>query len=129
MLENSPRVAEHNNSSLIPTEFDASAQQRVPIKVEYEGEFYEVHHVFGPIDNEDLMAEYAKRCTTILRSGEVKGSVDRESDTFEADVWLWNKLAVGIEGMGDEEELPEDWKDRVEDEDKAYAIQQLLATE
>ena len=131
MENTSPKAAETNNPlSMIPTEFDARAQQRVPIKVEFDGEFYLVDHVFAPYDNEDVMTEYAKRCKTILRSSEVKGAVDRESDTFDANVWLWNKLAVGIEGMGEEEdEQPENWKGLVDDDDKNYAVKQLLATE
>lgn len=127
----SPQDEQTNNSlSGLPSKFDAKAQQRVPIKVEYEGEHYVVEHVFNSYENKDLMAEYASRCKTKLRSGEVKGAVERESDSFEANVWLWNKLADSIEGMGEEgEELPDDWKERVEDEDKDYAIRQLLATE
>ncbi len=130
-MELSPREADTNNpQAAFPSHFDAKAQQRVPIKVEYEGEFYVVEHIFDPYDNEDRLADYAERCKTTLRSGEVKGSVDRETDSFEANVWLWNKLAVGIIGMGDGgEELPDDWKERVDDEDKDYAIQQLLATD
>lgn len=131
MQQTSPREADNSTPpAAFPTQFDAKAQQRVPIKVEYDGEHYVVEHVFGSYENKDLMAEYASRCKTKLRSGEVKGAVERESDSFEANVWLWNKLSDSIEGMGDEgEELPDDWKDRVEDEDKDYAIRQLLATE
>lgn len=116
--------------SAIPTEFDAKAQQRIPIQVEVDGETFEVVHVFDPYDNTDRMVEYCKRLKSVLLPSEVKGGVASESETFEANVWLWDKLAVGMEGRGEPgEPLPEDWKEQVDDEEKNFAINQLLGTQ
>lgn len=113
-----------------PTEFDAAAQQVIFIKLELEGESFTVGHVFAPYDNLDRMVEYFKRLKSVLLPSEIKGGVASEDDTLMANGWLWEKLAVGMLGRGDsDEQLPDDWQTFIEDDERDYAINQLLGAQ
>lgn len=114
----------------IPTEFDAAAQQTICFKVEMDGQKYTVAHVFASYDNLDRMVEYFKRLKSFLLPSEIKGGVNSEDDTLEANIWLWNKLAVGMLGRGDsDDQLPDDWQKQIDDEEKDFAINQLLGVQ
>lgn len=128
---NSPQIAHAPAvQQQIPAAFDAKARQHIPLEVECDGETFVVVHVFDPFDNVDRMVAYYERLQQRLTQSTIKGGVASESDTLAANVWLWDKLAVGMEGRGEPgDELPEDWKALVDDEEKDAAINALLGVQ
>jgi hypothetical protein len=88
-----------------------------------------VSHIFGAITDKALL-EHERNRALKIGSAEVKGVTESKSNSFSADVLLWDELCIGVEGYGDpEESLPNNWKTLVDEEDKATAIQTLLACE
>jgi hypothetical protein len=123
-------MPEQNSPQAPPTEFDANAPQTIFIKVEIDGVSFTVGHIFDPYNNLDRMVEYFKRLKSVLLPSEIKGGVASEDDTVTANSWLWEKLAVGMVGRGDsDDELPEDWKQEIENDERDYAINQLLGAQ
>lgn len=106
--------------------FDADApEHRVPFSTEKKRRLYKVAHVFRSPTDEDLL-EYERRRNVRMREatktelGE-KG-LAMQNDTESAAVWLWNKLAIRLEGY----KPVEDWREKVSNADKEYAITQGL---
>ena len=104
---------------------------RMPFYVEDDGERYEIAVLFDL--NDEQIKEYEGRRHQRLTQADpdetanLKGLVQENQDVIAKD-WLFNELAVGVEGMGEEgEEAPEDWKSYFETEDRVAMIDLLLA--
>lgn len=111
-----------------PVLYDAKAEQTYPFKLEDDENIYEVSHTFRGLPDQALIDHERNRALRIGRAAEVSGVSESKSNAFYADVQLWNELAVSIEGYG-EGALPHNWKELVDDDDKATAVQTLLAFE
>ncbi len=113
--------------------YKTDAPIRMPFFVEDAGERYQIAVLFAY--SETLIKEYDMRRHERLTQADpeeaanLKGLV-KESKEVEAKNWLFEQLAVGVEGMGEsDEELPEDWQSYFETEDRVAMIDALLACE
>jgi hypothetical protein len=120
-------LTEQSTAPITPILYDADAEQRIPFSVEFDGEAYEPIYVLGP-QTDAALIEYDKQMDRRLRAADKKQSgrrdaMESEDSSVDAGAWLFSDRAVSVEGMGAEgEELPADWKDRIDDSDKADII-------
>jgi hypothetical protein len=111
--------------------YDAGATQRVPFAVEYKGRTFTLHYNFAPLTDE-VLKEYDRLRDVRLAPVDAnlagqKGALETKINSFAASVWLWNELALSVEGIGRPgDPMPEDWKSRIDDRDKAGAIDDAL---
>jgi len=109
--------------------FNADAEQRVPLSIKKGNKRFEVAHKFRAPSDEEIL-EYERRRNVRVREARPEeldeDAVLSKDDSFDAAVWLWNKLAESREGYI----AREDWKDSTNANDKVTAITEgLLATE
>lgn len=137
MSETAQSTAETSVAVMLdpPTErsvdsYDADAPEvRVPFTKQHKSKTFRVAHIFRSPTDEHLL-EYERRRNVRMRDASVAELGERglamETDAESAAVWLWNKLAVRLEGYV----AAENWRDKVSDADKEYAITNgLLACE
>ena len=100
------------------TLFDAHAEQRVELTIQYRGTERTVAHRFAPLSDE-LFFQYEQRKKMLVQvSGQELLVVRNEDEELAAAEWLWNELAIGREGY-----VPrDDWRQRTNVLDKAQAI-------
>lgn len=115
--------------------YDADATQRIPFMTEHDGELYEIAYIVAPRKDDDIK-EFETRRNMRLAEADPdetggRGGTITENDSLQAAEWLFDKLATGVEGVGDsDEELPEDWKTNFSQQEKSAVINQgLLACE
>lgn len=105
--------------------YDTTAPQRVPVLLPLDGETYEIILKLRPVMDVAL-ANYARKCAQVSGDGE-----EDEEDAlaalvgagFDAAVYLFDQLADGVEGIGEEgEEAPDDWRDIFGAADKTAVI-------
>lgn len=102
--------------------FDADAEQRVELLIQYRGVERTVAHRFAPL-TDDLFFQFEQRKKTRARvSGQDLLTVRNEDQEVSAAEWLWNELALGRDGY-----VPrDDWRERTNVVDKAQAIRDGL---
>jgi hypothetical protein len=108
--------------------FDSDApEHRVPFATEKKGKLYKVAHIFRSPSDDELL-EYERRRNVRMREASKtelgEKGLAMENDSESAAVWLWNKLAIRLEGYVQ----VENWREKVSDADKEYAITQGLLT-
>lgn len=114
--------------------YDSGATQRIPFLIETDAGLAEVFFRLGPQTDEVLIEHERQRNLRLVRAdiaetGGVQG-VEAKARKVEASALLFDTVAVGAEGFGDSDELPDDWKDRIAKDDKADVIDQAyLAVE
>lgn len=130
MNESTQTTAENVSRSKQPIVFDAdAAEQRVPLSLERKGKIYKVAHIFRPPTDDDLV-EYERRRNVRMREANKAELGERgmamQSDSEKAAIWLWDRLAVRLEGYVN----ADNWREKVSPQDKEYAVTQgLLACE
>lgn len=109
-----------------PLLYDADANQRVPFRIDNEGETVEVAFILGP-QTDEAIAEYDRLTNERYLAADEEESGDRNAmettdESFGAAVWLLNDRLLDAEGFGAEGETkPENWKELVFDDDRDRA--------
>lgn len=111
--------------------FRTKQPQTVPYRMEYEGELYDVAFHFAAFQEEWLKEYDSRRNIRLTKPDEgetnQRGAVATDSDVIEAAAWLFDRMATGVEGFGEEgEATPEDWKDSLTKDEKADIIQSTV---
>ncbi len=106
-----------------PTQFfDADAEQRVELTIQYRGTERAVTHRFAPLTDELFFQYEQRKKTRVQVSGQELLVVRNDDEELAAAEWLWNELALGRDGY-----VPrDDWRERTNVMDKAQAIAEGL---
>lgn len=108
-----------------PVLFDADARQLVPVQLELDGSTYELALTLAPATDK-VLAAYARRCAEASAEGEEDSRETfgaRVGAALDATVTLFDRLAEGLDGVGEEgEEAPEGWRDIFGATDKSAVI-------
>lgn len=116
-----------NQQPAEPILYDANKQQRIPFLIEHAGESYEVAFVLD-CQTDSALTTYEKLLDRRFVAADQRETGERNAvesidKSFEASVWLFDDRAVTAEGFNEaSEQLPEDWKDSIANEDKAAVI-------
>lgn len=117
-----------------PLLFNADAPQRIPLELEKGGKTYKVAHLIGAVSDEDYLRYDRERKVNVSDTRHAdEAAVEIKDDSFTAAVGLWNRNVNSIEGYG----LKGggtldgyDWKSKVKDDEKAFAVlRAMLAVE
>lgn len=106
--------------------FDAEANYRAPFSTEKKGKLFDVAHIFRSYPTDKELLEYERRRNVRMREvskaemGEK--AIAMKTDSEAASVWLWLTTADRPEGY----KQADDWRERISDEDKIYAIDHCL---
>lgn len=108
-----------------PTEYDATARQRVGLRVQTDAGLQSVAFVFDPQPQgrpfDKLLAEYARRFDAVPKTETAEEEAEaRALAQVDASAWLFSQVMVDVEGMGDER--PANWQDHFTPQEKHVAI-------
>lgn len=107
--------------------YDATKPQRIPFMIEHAGEMFEVAFILDA-QTDTALINYDRLCDRRFVAADQKETGERNAvesidRSFEAATWLFDDRAQTAEGFNEpSEELPEDWKKSIADEDKAAVI-------
>jgi hypothetical protein len=102
--------------------FEADAEQRVELTIQFRGTERTVAHRFAPLTDEQFFQYEQRKKTRVQISGQELLVVRNDDQELAAAEWLWNELAVGRDGY-----VPrDDWRERTNVLDKAQAIREGL---
>ena len=107
--------------------YDANAEQRIPFHLETDEGVAEVHFILGAQTDEVLIEHERQLSLRVAKADfdETGGifAIKSKSKKVEASALLFDSVAIKPEGFGEsDEDIPEDWKDRIDKRDKADAI-------
>jgi hypothetical protein len=104
------------------TLFDADAEQRIELLIQYRGVERTVAHRLAPVTDELFFQYEQKKQIRVRVSGQDLLVVRNDDQELAAAEWLWNELAVGREGYVERD----DWRARTNLWDKAQAVREGL---
>ena len=115
--------------------YDAQAEQRIPFLLETETGLVQVYFILGP-QADKVLIEHERRLNLRVKKAELSETgglhgVMAKSEKVAASAELFDTVAIRAEGFGDsDDDLPDDWKTRIDPADKADVIDQAyLATD
>ncbi|HLL74803.1 MAG TPA: hypothetical protein VK421_06020 [Pyrinomonadaceae bacterium] len=113
-LELADEVSDESESEA-PAEYDATERQRIPAILATEDGAVSVTLVFEPCAKgksfDHHLREYVRRLSQVRETETDEGAVlAREEAQLAAAEWLFDAVVTDIEGLGDEDEKPDDWK-------------------